>query len=157
MTGMVAFNGASERPTSQGLGSLTITLTPGTGSPGATLSGTTTVAASSGVAVFSALSIDKAGSGYRLSVTATDVSGTTSEAFDITPGSASQLVVTQQPTTITAGDPISPAVVVMARDAWGNNVPNFAGNVTLDLTAGTLSTIAGNGVNETKANRGINC
>src|SRR5262245_15676944 len=118
-------------------GDITVTMAPGTGSPGATLSGTTTVAATAGVAVFSALSIDKTGTGYRLSVTATNLSATTSDAFDITPGSASQLVVTQQPTTITAGDPINPAVVVVARDAWGNDVPAFAGNVTLDLTAGT--------------------
>ncbi|HKA58089.1 MAG TPA: hypothetical protein VKD28_05705, partial [Gemmatimonadales bacterium] len=120
-------------------GDITVTMAPGTGSPGATLSGTTTVAATAGVAVFSALSIDKTGTGYRLSVTATNLSATTSDAFDITPGSASQLVVTQQPTTITAGDPINPAVVVVARDAWGNDVPAFAGNVTLDLTAGTGS------------------
>ncbi|HJS42583.1 MAG TPA: hypothetical protein VJ755_03860, partial [Gemmatimonadales bacterium] len=118
-------------------GDITIEMTAGTGSSGAMLSGTTTVAATAGVAVFSALSIDKTGSGYRLSVWATGVSGTTSAAFDITPGSASVLVVTQQPTTTTAGNPISPAVVFIARDAWGNSVPNFTGNVTLDLTAGT--------------------
>jgi hypothetical protein len=135
----VAARDALENTADGFAGDITITMTPGTGSPGATLSGTTTVAATSGVAVFSGLSIDKAGTGYQLSVAAaaTTVQGATSDAFDITPGSASLLVVTQQPTTITAGNPISPAVVVAVRDAWGNNVPDFVGNVTFVLTAGT--------------------
>jgi hypothetical protein len=53
---------------------------------GGTLSGTTTVNASSGIATFSNLSIDNIGVGYKLDFTCTDVDLATSSAFDITVG-----------------------------------------------------------------------
>ena len=48
-----------------------------------TLSGSTTVAAVNGVATFSGLSIDKAGTGYTLSAGAAGLTSATSSAFDI--------------------------------------------------------------------------
>src|SRR4029077_3153211 len=89
---------------------------PGSG----TLSGTTTVAAASGLATFSTLSINRSGTGYTLTAGATGVSGATSGAFDVTPGAATQLVFTVQPTTTAAGATVTPAVQVTARDALGN-------------------------------------
>ena len=62
-----------------------------------TLSGTTTVAAVSGVATFAGLSINKAGSGYTLQATTVGLSPAVTTAFAITPGSASKLIVTTQP------------------------------------------------------------
>src|SRR5439155_41642 len=119
------------------------TITAGTGSGGARLSGATTVAAVAGVASFSTLSIDKSGTGYKLSATAAGLSGATSAAFAITTGAAARLVFTVQPVSTTAGSSITPAVEVTARDARGNTVPGFTGNVTLAIGTnpggGTLS------------------
>ena len=64
-------------------GNVTVALTAGTGTTGATLSGVTTVAAVDGVAIFSTLSVDLAGSGYSLSAAAAGVTGATSTVFDV--------------------------------------------------------------------------
>ena len=124
-------------------GDVTLTITTGTGTSGARLSGTTTAAAVAGVATFSTLSVDKSGTGYTLSATAGSLSGTTSAAFAVTPGSAAQLAFTTQPSSTTAGAAITPAVQVTARDALGNTVPGFSGAVTVAIGAnpvgGTLS------------------
>ncbi|TLY49131.1 MAG: hemagglutinin, partial [Gemmatimonadetes bacterium] len=110
---------------------------------GGTLSGTTTVAAVNGVATFSTLSIDKVGTGYTFAASATGPNGTTSTAFNITPGAASHLVFSVQPTTTTAGSLITPAVQVTAQDAQGNTATGFTGNITVAIGAnpggGTLS------------------
>src|SRR5207249_590802 len=134
----------------------TVTVALGVNPGGATLSGPTSVAAVSGVATFSSLSIDKVGTGYTL--TAADpgegLSGATSTAFNITPGSATQLVFTVQPSTAVAARTISPAVQVAARDAQGNLVTGFTGSVTVALgtnpsgatLAGTMTVTAAGGV-----------
>src|SRR5207248_2227061 len=97
-------------------GSITVAI--GTNPSTGTLSGTKTVAAVAGVATFSGLSIDKAGTGYTL--TATGAGSTTSAAFNITAGTATQLVFNVQPSTTTAGTAITPAVEVTAQDGNGN-------------------------------------
>src|SRR5207302_4655550 len=51
---------------------------------GGTLGGTTTVAAASGVATFADLSVNRAGTGYRLTASAGPLAGATSDPFDIT-------------------------------------------------------------------------
>src|SRR5207247_2293523 len=78
---------------------------------GSTLSGTTTVAAVNGVATFVDLSLNKTGTGYWLTATATGLNATSS-GFNITPGAASQLVFGTQPGTTVAGQQITPAVKV---------------------------------------------
>src|SRR5205807_1063690 len=77
------------------------------------------------------LSIDKAGTGYTL--TATGAGSTTSAAFNITAGTATQLVFSVQPSTTTAGAAITPAVQVTAQDASGNTATGFTGNVTVAI------------------------
>ena len=57
---------------------------------GATLSGTVTHAATSGVATFSGLSLDKANTGYTLTAQASSLTAATSSSFDITPGAKSK-------------------------------------------------------------------
>src|SRR5205814_987471 len=120
-----------------------VTVAIGTNPGGGTLAGTTTVAAASGSATFSGVSINRTGTGYTLTGAATGLTGATSAAFNITPGAARQLVFTVQPTNATAGAAISPAVRVTARDAQGNTATGFAGNVTVAIGAnpggGTLS------------------
>ncbi|HEU5102567.1 MAG TPA: hypothetical protein VFU22_26265, partial [Roseiflexaceae bacterium] len=65
-------------------GPITLAIKAGTGTAGATLGGTLTVNAVNGVASFSGLSISKAGSGYRLTATASGLSIAESSAFEIT-------------------------------------------------------------------------
>src|SRR5204862_461284 len=120
----------------------------------ATLSGTTPVAAVGGVATFVDLSLNRTGTGYTLTTSASGFTPVTSTAFDITPGTATQLAFTQQPSTTVAGATISPAVQVTALDAAGNLVPTFTGSVTVALgnnpggstLGGTTPVAAVNGV-----------
>src|SRR5205814_4191486 len=78
-----------------------VPLTIGTNPSGGALSGTATHAASGGVATFAGLSIDKVGTGYTL--TATGAGSATSTAFNITAGTATQLVFSVEPSTTSAG------------------------------------------------------
>src|SRR3989442_1283668 len=112
---------------------VTVTLTAGTGTSGATLTGTTTVAAANGVATFYTLSLDKSSTGYMLTATASGLSAATSAPFDINPGPATHLVFTVQPANATAGATFTPAVQASAQDASGNTVPSFTGQVTVAL------------------------
>src|SRR2546422_873715 len=112
-------------------GSVTVGL--GTNPGGATLGGTTTVAAVNGVASFSPLTLDKTGTGYALTATAAGLNPATSGDFNITPGAATQLVFGTQPSTTVADHQISPAVKVRVLDALGNLVPSFTGSVTVAL------------------------
>jgi hypothetical protein len=60
---------------------------------GATLSGSTTVTVSGGVATFSNLSLNQVGTGYTLAVSSGSLSGTTSAPFTITAAAASSPVL----------------------------------------------------------------
>ncbi|HSD32083.1 MAG TPA: hypothetical protein VLB49_09255 [Gemmatimonadales bacterium] len=109
-----------------------ITMAIGTNPTNGTLSGTTTLSASSGVATFSTLSIDSAGTGYRLSATATGLTGATSSTFNITVGAAAKLAFLVQPSDAAAGSPITPAVKVEILDA-GGNLTTATNNVTVAI------------------------
>src|SRR5205823_5470261 len=98
-------------------GSVTVAL--GSNPGGSTLSGTTTVAAVNGVATFVDLSLNKTGTGYPLPRSSPARPSSALTAFDIIPGTATQLAFTQQPRTTVAGATISPAVQVTALDAAG--------------------------------------
>ena len=80
-----------------------IAIAIGTNPSGGTLAGTVAVNAANGVATFSALNINKVGTGYTLTASATNLTGATSSAFNVTPGAASKLVFTQQPSNVVAG------------------------------------------------------
>src|SRR5205823_5071076 len=129
-----------------------ITVAIGTNLSSGTLAGTLTHAAVGGAASRAGLSIDKVGTGYTL--TATGAGSTTSAAFNITAGSATQLVFSVQPSTTTAGAAITPAVEVTAQDANGNTATGFTGNITVAIgtnpssgtLAGTLTHAAVSGV-----------
>jgi hypothetical protein len=114
---------------------VTVAITGGTGKAGANLRGTATIAAVSGVATFSALSVDSVGSGYTLTASATGPASGTSAAFAITPAPASRLAFTTQPPNTAAGAKFG--VAVAARDSLGNPTPAFTDNVTVAITSGT--------------------
>ena len=69
-----------------------IILAIGTNPGGGTLTGTTTVSASSGVATFNNLSIDKVGTGYTLTASSTGLTDATSSSFNITVGPPSSVI-----------------------------------------------------------------
>ncbi|HUL49677.1 MAG TPA: hypothetical protein VLT79_06690 [Gemmatimonadales bacterium] len=108
-----------------------VTLSFGTNPSGATLSGTTSVAAVSGVATFSNVSIGKSGSGYALVAQATGFNGVRSVAFDILGGVAAKLAFTQQPGDAVVGE-INP-VQVAVQDPAGNTADGFNGTVTIAI------------------------
>src|SRR5207245_963940 len=95
---------------------VTLTLSTGTFEGGST---TATAAAASGVATFSTLKIDVAGS-YTVSATDGSLTAATSSSFTISAAAASQLVFGQQPTSANAGVVISPAVTVKVEDQFNN-------------------------------------
>ena len=133
-------------------GTVTLALT---GLPaGVTLTGGAAATLVDGVATFSGLSVNKVGT-YTLTPS-TSVGGVTtlpaSASFTVSPGTPSQLVWTQQPSSIVAGATMSPAVVVTVLDAQGNTVTSFSGSVGLALSqtgvtlGGTTTVSAVNGV-----------
>lgn len=124
--------------------SASVTVALGNNLTGASLAGTTLVTATSGVATFSALSLNKAGTGYTLLASAPGVpTGATSQPFDISPANASQLFFAQAPTNAASGAAISPAVQVSVLDAYGNVVTSSSASVTMTIgtnpSSGTLS------------------
>jgi hypothetical protein len=145
----------------------TITVVIGTNPGGGALSGTLSVVASGGVATFSSLSIDKAGSGYTLTAASAGLTGATSTAFNITappppPPSATHLIFSSQPASAQTGNTLG-TVSVSALDASNNVVTAFAGAITLAIGAnpgggslsGTTTVAAVNGV-ATLSNLSIN-
>src|SRR5439155_14525085 len=121
-----------------------ITVAIGTNPASGTLSGTTTVAAVSGVATFFNLSIDKAGTGYTLTASATGLTGATSSAFNIGVGAAAKHGFTTHLSTTHAGVANTPAVQVAVQDAQGNTVTTATTSITLAIGTNPASgTLAG--------------
>jgi hypothetical protein len=120
---------------------LAIAANPG----GGTLSGTTSGNALAGVATFSGLSIDKAGSGYTLRATSGGLTVDTSAPFDITAGLADHLAFSVQPSNTVAASAITPAVEVAIQDQFGNLVTG----ATTSITAAIASNPAGGSLSGT--------
>ena len=117
----------------------TVTLTA---SPSVTLTAGTR-ALSSGVATFSSLNIQTAGS-YTLTASLSGLTSATSGSFTIAPNVAYQLVFGTQPTSITAGQTISPSPTVLIEDHFGNvETADNSDTVTVagSLAAGSTATV----------------
>ncbi|HXD82953.1 MAG TPA: carboxypeptidase-like regulatory domain-containing protein [Rudaea sp.] len=100
-----------------------VTIALAGGTLGANLAGTLTVQAVNGVATFSGLSVDKAGTGYTLHATDAGLTPADSSAFNIVAGAAAAISFTTQPATnanVTAGSPIT--LVAHVVDGAGNAV-----------------------------------
>src|SRR5207244_1288061 len=115
--------------------------------------GTLTVAATSGVATFSGLTLNKAATGDTLSVSGGGLTATTTSPITVNAAPATQVVVTTQPpSNVAAGSSFS--LVVSAEDPFGNVVPGYTGNVAIALgnnpggvtLGGTLNKAAVGGV-----------
>lgn len=110
----------------------TVTVSIDSGPAGAILSGTLGVSAVAGVATFADLKLDKAGS-YHLRAHATGLTDAISALFDVTVGLTRQVVFTAQPSNVTAGGVITPAVQVEVQDLQGNLDPTYTGGVTMSI------------------------
>lgn len=132
-----------------------VTIAIGTNAGGGTLAGTVTVTAAAGVASFSGLSIDRAGSGYTLTATAATLASATSTAFDIAAGAPNRLVFAVQPASSVAGDALSPAVQVEIQDAAGNRVTTARDAVTVAIGTNPPGTGALTGTKVVNAIDGI--
>ena len=130
--------------------SLTITTNPGAG----TLSGTSTLGATAGVAGFGNLSINRPGTGYRLTAASGVLAAATSTTFNISIGTASKLVFTVQPTDELSNVNIAPSVQITVQDSSGNTVTGSSASISVligtnpgnDTLGGTLTRAASTGV-----------
>src|SRR5205085_2259334 len=110
---------------------------PGTTPGGGTLSGTPTQAAVGGVASFSGLTINKAGTGYTLTATATGLAVGTSAPFNITAAAAGQLAFATPPSSAArSGVPIAQQPVLRTEDVNGNPVSTPGVTVTAAIATG---------------------
>jgi hypothetical protein len=97
-----------------------------------TLLGATTVNAVSGVATFSGLSLDQAGS-YELEASAAGVEPAYSSAFDVAAGVATQLGFINQPASFWEYSSMASPVVVATEDQYGNVASGTAAQITLGI------------------------
>ena len=111
---------------------VTLTLNSGLFSTGGT---TAAAQAVNGVATFSNLIINTAGS-HTLAASDGSLSGATSGTITVSPGAASKLVITQTPTTGTAGQALGTALTVAVEDAFGNVVTSNTSTVSVGVASG---------------------
>ena len=114
-----------------------ITLSVGSG-PSA-IQGTKTVRTANGTATFSDIVLNTAGTYVLNASDPTDGFTGTDGPFLVSPGVATHLVFTQQPSNVAAGAVMVPAVTVAVEDAFGNIVTNsanstFTSSVSLSLS-----------------------
>ena len=115
----------------------TVTVAISTNPGGGTLSGTLSTTPSSGVVTFADLSIDKTGTGYKLTLSSTGLTSAVSNTFNVTVGAAAKVAFTQQPNGGAAGAVWSTQPKVTIQDTFGNTVTTSSANVTLTITSGT--------------------
>jgi hypothetical protein len=110
-----------------------ITIALGSNPGGATLSGTTTVNAVNGVATFSDLSLDRAGTGYTLAASSSGLTGATSTSFNITKRTTST-TFSCTPNTVGIGSTTSCTATVTDTATGTASAP--LGTVTWTLPSG---------------------
>lgn len=132
--------------------SSTVTLTIGGGPGSFTNSSTVSVKAVHGIATFSSLFLNVAGT-YQLSANDAGLTKSLSHSVIINPGTPSKLAFLQVPATGKAGTTLTP-VTVAVEDQFGNVVTSNASTVTISVATGnsgftstsTVSAAAVNGI-----------
>ena len=131
----------------------TVTVALGNNPGGGTLGGTLTTTAVNGVATFSGLTLTMAGSGYTLVTSSGLYAEGITSVFEVTPASATQLVITQQPpSSVKAGTAF--ALVAAIEDSYGNIVTTANNEVSVAIASnpggatlgGTTTVQAVNGI-----------
>ena len=131
----VSVEDASGNLVSGATNSITLSLAPT--ASGASLGGTPTATAVGGVATFPDLTVSKAGTGYTLNASATDLTPATSAAFDVGPAPGVPVVMMPVAGTGTAaivGQAVEPRPAVRVLDGIGEPVAGVP--VTFSVTAG---------------------
>ncbi|HEX4161668.1 MAG TPA: DUF6531 domain-containing protein, partial [Acidimicrobiales bacterium] len=149
---VVSLTDAGDNPAA---GAVTLSITPGTGTPGATLTcSSNPVSTSGGSATFSGCSVDKEGTGYTLTATSGTAS-VTSKAFSVDLGSPAHLAIDTQDVGGTGGVvwPTQPTVTV--EDAGGNQLPTSTASIALSVTPLTGSGTLHCDANSLPAVRGV--
>lgn len=134
-------NGATD---ASAAGQLRVTLVPGTGTPGAVLSGTLQRDLVGGVAAFDDLRLNASGSGYRLEVAGVDptLAAVRTAGFDVVAGGPAQLLVAAGPPLTVTGPPL-PVVRIAVQDACGSTMSTATNVVSIALTGGNTSATLG--------------
>jgi hypothetical protein len=114
-------------------GAIALAIKAGSGTAGAALGGTASTSAVAGVATYTGLSIDKVGTAYRLSASASSLTGADSAPFNIGAGAATQLAFNPSPSDSTGGTPFPTQPVVEVHDAGGNLVTGYTGSVAIAI------------------------
>jgi hypothetical protein len=99
-------------------------------SAGGTLFGAASAIAAGGIASFSDLRVDRAGTEYRLVAKAVGVDSAVSQPFSVVAGPASALRFAAPPADVLAGA-VMPPVTVRVTDAGGNFVPAATPSITI--------------------------
>ena len=119
--------------------------------PGSFATGSTTsVTAVNGVATFSNLVLNTAGS-YTLSASDGSLTNGTSAAITVSAASAAKVVFQQVPTTGTAGNALQ-SVTAAVEDQFGNIVTTDNSTVTLSVASGPGSFTSGSTISVTAVN-----
>ena len=122
-------------------GNVVASIASGTG----VLSGTTTVAASSGIATFANLIITGTAGDFTLTFTPTSLTSITSSAFALTASAPTQLSNSTPAAGASSGIAFSTQPVVTVQDASGNTVTTSSLTITATITSGSGgSFISGN-------------
>lgn len=119
---------------------ITVSIASGSGTASASLRGTTTAVPVDGVARFSSVSIDSAGTGFRLSASAAGLATVTSAAFDVAPGPSSRLAFAAVPAEAGVEEPLGAPLRLLILDSLGNLATTAGDPVTLfAVGSGTLT------------------
>lgn len=109
--------------------------------------GTAVVSPSTGRATFSALALNAAVGTYTLTFSDGALTTAVSASISVTPGTATKLVVTLQPSSsVASGAALSVQPVVKVEDAFNNVVTTDASTVTAKITTGGVSVTGGTAV-----------
>ena len=134
----------------------TVTATIASGPAGATLGGTSSVQAVGGVATFSNLTLNTAGT-YTLMFTDGALAGVTSGSFAVTAqstGNSQSVVISQQPGGGIAGGTLGPATTVVIENSNGSTVMTSSDVITATLAGGPAGAVLG-GTTSVQAVNGV--
>ena len=112
-----------------------VTIAVASGPGGLTSTSTTLAEAASGVATFSNLILDTAGT-YTFKVTDGSLTSATSGNIVVSAAAASKLAFQQTPTTGTAGQALSPSITAAVEDTYGNVVTTNTSTFTIAVASG---------------------
>ena len=120
--------------------SASVTLSEYSG-PGSGLNGVLTANAVNGVATFSSVWLNTAGT-YQITATGNGLTNAVSNSFVVSP-MPTRLAFGQQPTNVNVNTAISPAMAVLVEDASGNLMSSSSAAVTLSMYSGPGSGLNG--------------